>query len=62
MKDINRIKVVLNLIEKIWTKYPDLRFFQMLELIKKEPDSFYLEDEELIKILKERGDSNCDRS
>ena len=30
-RDPNRIKPMLELIEKIWTKYPDLRLCQLIE-------------------------------
>lgn len=65
MRNSNRIKVVNNLIEALWLKYPDMRYFQLMDSIKAEhnvlnnknpsTDMFYVEDdsfeETLYKIL-----------
>ena len=54
MRDPKRIEKVLDGIREVWTANPDLRFFQLVEMlkwrIKSEPDfdAFHLEDEELI--------------
>jgi len=48
-----RIKEILLLLEKYWSKHPDLRFFQMLDSLgfRSEDDYFYTEDLEIIKKL-----------
>lgn len=53
MRDPNRISIVLNQIEKIWRKHPDLRFCQLVYIITQtgEQDSFYLEDEDFLARL-----------
>lgn len=56
MRDEKRIKPILELIEKIWASYPDLRFGQLLinlGLIKDEIHAWNYEDEELEKHLME---------
>lgn len=52
MRDPKRIPKVLKEIEKSWSKYPDLRFCQWLHFITKLDDPFYLEDDELIKLIR----------
>jgi len=58
MRDPNRIHGILEDLERLWKKYPDLRLGQLLENAKygltgevEMRDLFYLEDEELISIL-----------
>lgn len=48
MRDPKRIKRILKLIEKHWTKYPDQRFFQLLTnigLYHHKQDAWYVEDD-----------------
>lgn len=62
MRDINRIPKVLSAIENEWKSFPDMRFFQFVLFLgqiinqtnERPPDFdlFYLEDEELLRILK----------
>ena len=58
MRDINRIRPLLEQIESIWKKYPDLRLTQLLDWVIKSDkdisnrDFFYVEDHELMKALK----------
>ena len=52
MRDPNRIKLLLEKLEKVWMKSPDLRFGQLLENLISDRDHnscciFYLEDEML---------------
>ena len=60
MRDINRIHKICALLEEVWTKYPDFRFWQLLMNINWnfKGDFFFLEDDKvetaLIK-LKEGG-------
>lgn len=76
MRDKNRIKPILELIEKFWVNNSDLRFSQMIAVIESriknntgKEDLFYVEDDlihlELLKILKDSGishNSNIDNS
>lgn len=51
MKDSNRIDILLERIKKIWKKYPDLRFGQFLCNCNNYTVLYYVEDDQLIKIL-----------
>lgn len=56
MRNPNRIPEIIDLINQLWGKYPDLRFFQFLEFLKskfpnKSINFFYLEDDELKQLL-----------
>jgi len=52
MRDPNRINRVLDVIRRIWTKNPDLRFTQMiLNVGGDNEDIFFLEDDELAERL-----------
>lgn len=52
VRDINRIDGVLEELGKIWKEYPDLRLGQLLLNAVRDPALYYLEDEEIIKELK----------
>ena len=54
MRDINRIPIVTNQFMEFWMKNPDLRFGQIVEIIKHELEVgkiFYIEDYDIIKAL-----------
>lgn len=53
MRDIARIKRIINLVKKIWKKNPDLRLLQLLGNCFEAGDNYYKEDDELEKKLKE---------
>lgn len=55
MRDIDRIDKILQEINEVWKKYPDLRFTQLIVNVMsaKGSDLYYMEDERFIKILKE---------
>ena len=59
LRSSNRIKPFCNDLAKIWSKLPDLRFGQLtynLAMYVKQTygkDIFYIEDEELLKLLEE---------
>lgn len=60
MRDQQRIAEAIELISRIWYKYPDLRLFQLLMgTLSFSGDPFYVEDDKLIEALKafceERG-------
>lgn len=54
MRDINRIERIIYKIGKLWTMYPDQRFFQLLSnytplghFIRSKTDPFWFEDDGL---------------
>lgn len=61
MRDINRIPVVLSMVEQLWKDYPDMRFFQFVDFLcqvvnanngrSADGDLFYLEDAKFIEEL-----------
>lgn len=54
MRDINRIAHLLVLLGKLWKRNPDLRFSQIVEILKSKlgtDDMFYVEDDDLIELL-----------
>lgn len=53
MRNINRIGNVLETISKIWNKNPDLRLGQLLLNAVDSEYLYYIEEDELIKILEE---------
>lgn len=53
MRDLKRIEEVITQLREFWYQNPDLRLGQILTILSKKTDVFYLEDDELIKRLKE---------
>lgn len=59
MRDKNRIYKTLLLFMKLWEKYPDFRFFQLVSYIageaynKYKVDPFFIEEDKWNEILKE---------
>jgi uncharacterized protein YihD (DUF1040 family) len=52
MRDPKRITKLLKLFAKIWSRYPDMRLCQMIvNAVPNDSVLYYLEDDELIKIL-----------
>ena len=54
MRDPNRIAYLLVLLGKLWKRNPDLRFAQIIEILKSNlwtDDMFYVEDDDLIELL-----------
>ena len=54
MHDPNRIAHLLVLLGRLWKQSPDLRFAQIIEILKSKlgtDDMFYIEDEDLIKLM-----------
>ena len=49
MREFDRIDRITNLFDKAWKKYPDLRFFQFLDMFQWEcsTDPFYVEDDKV---------------
>ena len=60
MRDSKRIKSFCIELAELWSNWPDLRFGQIMSNISKYvqfehgKDIFYLEDDELMKILREQ--------
>ena len=54
MRDPQRIKPMLSLIQEVWEKAPDLRLSQLLmNALGINYDPYYIEDEDLLKALQE---------
>lgn len=56
MRDINRIDEIIDTLRVFWLDNPDLRFFQVVEILKSKTgmdDAFYVEDDEVKDILME---------
>lgn len=60
MRDINRLDNFYNELKNIHKKFPDWRFGQLIinfqrwcNTVKRKPDIFYLEENELVSLLKE---------
>lgn len=55
MRDPKRIKPLLMEIEKQWERFPDWRFGQLIENIKRFYDInnlFYIEDDKMLELIK----------
>ena len=57
MRDKNRIDRVLKKVGRIWKKMPDLRMCQLLYFITGLDDMFYVEDDQLEKLIKDKLDA-----
>lgn len=53
MRDPKRINKVLNEIKIIWKQYPDLRLGQLILNVINDPALYYIEDNELVELLKQ---------
>lgn len=53
MRDPDRIALVLESIESLWKQYPDLRLGQFLLNVSRDPELYYIEDEELVERMQE---------
>lgn len=53
MRNPNRIDRILNEIRIIWKQYPDLRLGQLILNVIENPALYYIEDEELVELLKQ---------
>jgi len=53
MRDKARIPYVLEVVQEIWEKYPDMRLGQLLLNMTRDPILYYMEDEDLIKKLRD---------
>ena len=60
MRDLNRIKPFCEELATLWENYPDLRFGQIMSNLarycqwEKKKDMFYIEDDELMEIIREQ--------
>lgn len=52
MRNKYRIDAILNELQDIWMEVPDLRLGQLLLNVAKDPELYYLKDEELITKLR----------
>lgn len=59
-RDANRIKPFCDEFAELWSKYPDLRFGQIMSNIARyvqmayRKDIFYMEEDELMEVLREQ--------
>jgi len=63
MRDSRRILPITIRLQELWCLFPDLRFSQIFELIKAKSgktDLFYVEDEEILKIMEKIISQNVD--
>lgn len=51
MREPKRIEEILDKIEKLWKKYPDSRFGQLISNIILDEELYYLEDDRFLKKL-----------
>ena len=61
MRDPNRIAHLLVLLGRLWKRNPDLRFAQIIEILKSKlwtDDMFYVEDDDLIELLERMIDKD----
>lgn len=57
MRDRDRITMIVTKLKELWRGYPDLRFWQLVEMLRAwtgVEDPFDLEDDEIDRILSER--------
>lgn len=52
MRDPKRIDIILEELNSIWKENPDLRLGQLICNVARDPQLYYIKDEELIKLLK----------
>ncbi|WPC42943.1 hypothetical protein [Clostridium sp. JS66] len=54
MRDIKRIDILLDLLREYWSKNPDLRLGQILNIVAsvEDVDVFYLEDDKVIDFIR----------
>jgi len=61
-RDPKRIPRILKEIERIWNQYPDLRFYQLMDMLgtyagyESGSDKYYVEDTELEEFIKKYKD------
>lgn len=61
MRDKERIDVILNQIQEIWERFPDLRLGQLIGNVAEGPYLYYIEDDQLVEQLKKTYD-NLDKN
>ena len=61
MRDPNRIEETLEELKYYWRLYPDMRLGQLLVCITEGKDIFNIEDEELLKMLKDWNNKRSSR-
>lgn len=56
MRDISRIPRMIEELERLWIRFPDWRFGQLIENIKSfsgKEDLYYMEDDEFEKLIQD---------
>ena len=52
MRDVNRIPIFCYALAQLWEhNFPDLRFGQLISILTKDKDIFYLEEDEILQLL-----------
>ena len=51
MRDPKRIGPLLDVIKSIWEANPDMRLGQLLSNVLRDPALYYVEDEQLVRML-----------
>jgi hypothetical protein len=52
-------KLILKELERLWNEHPDLRLGQLIQNVSHLGDTYYLEDDELIELLKDIYKKEC---
>lgn len=59
MRDIKRIPIILEELEKVWKENPDFRLGQLITVVSRpstpHPTTFYIEDDKILKAIKSYG-------
>ena len=53
MRDVNRIEPLLTRLQEVWKKYPDLRLGQLILNVAKDPQIYYMEDDQLLDLIEQ---------
>jgi hypothetical protein len=53
MRDPERISVILAKLHILWNMNPDMRLGQLISNVIRDPALYYIEDQQLIKIMEE---------
>lgn len=55
MRDVNRIPIFCYALAQLWEyNFPDLRFGQLISILTKDKDIFYLEEDEVLQLLNKK--------
>ncbi len=60
MRDPDRIDEVLDSLQWLWIKHPDMRLCQLLTWVTNNKDTFNLEDDKLLELIEEKSQAIVD--